>query len=109
MLGLVMLPVGLMAIAFWKEKQWVMMMAGIAFIGLGAYGLIDADGTWNSSMIVGSASIIFAVAVLTYAMLSMRHKPDPIDEVDEDEEERKSRWDKWHERDRIRKEKKDEL
>ena len=61
-------------------------------------------------MIIGAASFIFATAVLTYAMLSMRDKVDPTAEVvDEDEEERKARRATWDERDRKRREKKDEV
>ena len=100
------MPLAFLAIAFWQQKQWLMIIAGVAWFGFGMYGLLNTsagDILW----IFGFLGVFVAFAVLAYAIFRMRDKEEPEpetgmvedswgkqmdDEADARYERKKKRW-----------------
>lgn len=83
LIGFIILPLGLMTLALWQKKIWLMLGAGISFICLAAYGLIDGS-PGEAIWILGIFCIIFSFIVFLYAFFGMREPVEviPFEEPD---------------------------
>ena len=80
----IILPLGLFGFALWQRKIWIMLGAGISFICLAAYGLIDGS-PGEAIWILGIFSIVFSLIVFLYAFFGMREPTEhiPFEEPDD--------------------------
>lgn len=84
LVALVGLTLGFFTIALWQKKIWIMLGAGISFLVLGAYGLIESE-TGEAYRLTGIFCIVFSLVVFLYAFFGMREKTEyiPFEEPDD--------------------------
>jgi len=83
-IAFIILPLGLFSLALWQRKIWIMLGAGISFICLAAYGLIDGS-SGEALWILGIFSVVFALIIFLYAFFGMREPAEviPFEEPDD--------------------------